>query len=1465
LLSDATEFTVIVQPRALDWLLESDESALSGSFLNSFDRIVCCEYDTEIDADRNAAIRRGVTFVTDTETGGTGGLSESRLSEEIDRLTYEYEFGNDDLQTLVGTYGKTYVPGVTEYVSLSEAETGLLSDGVVSACRDLSMSTLSGEFLGDVKGVATEIISCGGPEAIASTAAGVAPFGSVAALFLWAYLHPGADDLTTEELLDTLAGTGMTPVARVEIEDRLNLPPRTLEDLNWLVREGAVSDVRELCEQSPHRVEQFARELRANESRLEELSSLVNRLDREMETFAGFYSEHLRNATRDLSYLAEQLSSTESTILGPLVEVDDTSVDDIPYYERDSNVLVKSLGSGDSTSLPKQIRDKDFVVLKGAHGTGKTTAVYRAGRRLEEEGYAVRIPNLSEQSAGFVRQALERFVDADRLVLFCSYRIGTNLARVSDQQLQTLVKWVEHGVCDCVVVECRSELYTSLRGQLGDAMAKGPRIKKSLVEPIPLDDGRAAKVVEQVATHVGEPPPQDVRIRELVELADGNPVILKLATRYALDNDRSLEDISKAEELVLDDLRTIFDRSDGPRARFEELFILLSVTGGLTTREICDLLETDVSDLRERARPMSDYLSREVADALKERSTPLVSDDERERMVWRVSPDLYALIAIQRSLSPEASPDFWWVYDKLFSRTRNGAYSHHLPGIAFSLASTYQSGRIASNLELKRSCLSVINEFIEQTVTRDVDESQLLSTLLPLATEGVPFEVDPLVTNLEMVANATDHPRLAEQGLGKYTFCAIVGRLYANYFLAGKDVAPINEFNQRLITRLDERHDLQADRFLTNVYAFCVAQFASRSTPNDVEHELDEAERSIRSVAADQLPLDQVSSGLFISNLYTNAAFQLIESVNSDPARRWFSAIERRAWRTGANDVVDIAMRQFIENFYGTLLSNLAFYETEDTQTWFTHITQSLWEATTEAPLETNPSITLVRTYVQAILTIAQNSSPQEVEDLLPIVEQHLRKVARGGPHDFSAHLFLQNVYSKLLASVFEQFEAAEAERWLASIRRIILISGNNFPDDSPSIFLTDVFSEAIVRVASWSRTETGEDWIKSLEQYAWFTAVESSNVSHLDWFLEYFYSSVFVKLGKQLPPDDAERWLTTVEQHVDDFAVDLPDGVTTHWFLESTYGLAISKCTRSGEAVADGWCRTLEEHAWTVATDVLDDFSTDEFLSNVYSKAISNVAERTHSTDSEEHFTSIEEHAWTAATEAPIEKTPHVFLGSVYAMSVEKIATASKPRETEEWVDTIELGIRACANHGPHDSPAQEFLVGTYANAVEKVTPEDPLTQSSWHEYLLTRFFREMSSELHSNFYSNYHFILSQTRDDPEWLSWIVKDVLRRTGIVPKTSHSNDKSIEIAATVISEIIFRLVFDNRFSRGLDSETGALVLGPLFQLQFNDRSAFDDLTDRIEQRLQNGPPSEWLAQSFGASASDRVVTEFRKQF
>lgn len=425
---------VVGRPYAIEWLIQAEHVSFGREDLGEFDRILSVQYG---EGQERAAVNRCLELSVHDDSGA---LSEAALLAEIDQLRYSYEFDAEPLAETVGKY-ESVIPQLVGYLSLSGKDEKLFQRAVEAATEAMESFTLS-ESLSDAKDAAFGLFSdeseLFAPEMAVGSGTAVlgGPLGTGMALLLWVHLRTGDDGLDETELLHTLAGTATTPVARAKLEADVGLPPRTLDDLNWLLRRDGLAEVRRVCRAAPDRASEFSDAVADHDDRLGELEATIERLETETRVAEALYSDHVRNATRGLETVEKQLAENEATLLSPLVSGGKTvDIADVPYVTGESD----DEGPPTAEAIERKVRDHELVVLQGPSGTGKTTAAYRAGRRLESSaGDAVLVPNLGTLPPSFVERAIEQFVKADRIFLYVSYGVGEGQNVIDERALGTL-------------------------------------------------------------------------------------------------------------------------------------------------------------------------------------------------------------------------------------------------------------------------------------------------------------------------------------------------------------------------------------------------------------------------------------------------------------------------------------------------------------------------------------------------------------------------------------------------------------------------------------------------------------------------------------------------------------------------------------------------------------------------------------------------------------------------------------------------------------------------------------------------------------------------------------------------------------------------------------------------------------------------------------------------------------------
>jgi ATP:corrinoid adenosyltransferase len=440
---------VVARPRDIDWLLRSDGTALSTAFIDAFDEVCYLRYRPDDETDRDRAVECCLSILRDHAKQVP---DRDSVKEQLDTLckTARYDYEDPALQELLDEYGETLVPALVVYFSdqLADGGDAILPDGVNKACGDILQDTSFSTFFeatkwassklfsretlsklgsivsdaaNDTQDTGEGLVTAASTLGVGGLGATLGPAGLAAGGSLALYLYLREDDeqtVTREVVFDVLLSDRLTPIARVELEAELDLPPRTIRNFRRLVDGGTIEQL-----------------LRHRERLDEELGDVEDRLD-EIEIAAEQYEEDLQRMSEMLATLDETTidhtdlaSYVATSIAEATADVDDFrdtvhaeeenvlqigSVDRIPPYLGDENERIfESVVENDT----------DLIILRGSHGTGKTTAGYRACRTLANIGYDVALPNFERSSLEAIEYSLTS--SASETVVFASFRRGT--------------------------------------------------------------------------------------------------------------------------------------------------------------------------------------------------------------------------------------------------------------------------------------------------------------------------------------------------------------------------------------------------------------------------------------------------------------------------------------------------------------------------------------------------------------------------------------------------------------------------------------------------------------------------------------------------------------------------------------------------------------------------------------------------------------------------------------------------------------------------------------------------------------------------------------------------------------------------------------------------------------------------------------------------------------------------------
>ncbi|WP_267643298.1 hypothetical protein [Haloarchaeobius amylolyticus] len=637
------------RPRSLDWLLEQERSGqnpdggLDEEYLESVEQLLLIEYDPTEDT----------TAVVDAIRSLDDDLDGFTISNELDRLEYpSYTFDSEPLASAVDSYGPTVVPWLVGYLSIAASSNGsiLSVDGAVDAVREFGENFSLSRLINDVQDSASELLSADGLHLTGLSLMGTVPVAGAGALAVWLLLRD--DEPPTGDIFDRILEEELDPLAAERIEAQLGLPPKTLENLETLTSSGNLHRLQCVCEEFPELRADVTESFAAHEETLARLERSLADLEARVGSISertALVSESLGRAVDDIDRLDRRVREDESRILQ--LEIDDVS-----------RVLETYVGD-EPDEILDAVDEHDLILLRGPHGTGKTTAALRACRELRDRGHEVRLPNFEAESVSLVRHGLR--ATQEQPIVFTSYRVGTAAFR-QPVRLKNLLDWLGEGTCGTVIVECREDFYEELL-DAKRTLGLGPteEARWSARAEIEFDrfddeaggstDGRRP-VIERISgwvldelDHQGD---REAVIREATELAQGNPEIAKIATRFAVLEDRPLSDVDSPHDLIWSDVEPLFGEDVmtvegipvgkavfGPLCALRETTTdeLLAVTGPAV----------DAGHLARSVGPLSGYLRGDVVDGTGNDGvggeTPSLAGDE----TWEVTPDIYAEVVFR--------------------------------------------------------------------------------------------------------------------------------------------------------------------------------------------------------------------------------------------------------------------------------------------------------------------------------------------------------------------------------------------------------------------------------------------------------------------------------------------------------------------------------------------------------------------------------------------------------------------------------------------------------------------------------------------------------------------------------------------------------------------------------------------------------------------------------------------------
>ena len=697
-LRQPTATCLVTRGRDLDWLLTESDLGEYG-LLDAVDRVYELRYAPDREPDRSQAVDRCLDLLPSGSEARPDRQTIDDCLEEL--LLYPaYEFSASPLRNLFDDerLGRSVVPPLVAFhVDRLDDSGGLLSpvavqDTLRSIGADVVESASATAFLSSAREVCGQLLSSerlaaaldandptvqslASPGVTAALGAAAGPSGATVAatLAIMAYLSGGDESSgfdPTETAYAGLLDDDLSPCARAQIEAELALPPRTIDRFQRFLRGDTVHRVVTADADTTGAVAALETTVEDHAAELDALATVAERLRTartDVEWMDSFLTEGVATATHDMVEFDERVRAEERALL----RTDDLG--SMPPYLGDAHRPVVDAVADDEAGV---------VVVTGSHGTGKTRGIHQACAELYDLGYDIRLPRLDAASVEFIERGLT--VDDAPTVAVASYKRGMTGGNqfTDDRGLEQLLRWLDRGVCDTVVVECREELSGSFE-RLARHVEHEERARlfadrlQVEFEPFDASDDRIDRIVEWTLSALDYDDDPEPVAEEARAVADGNPEIAKIAARYAATTEEGLTAGWSAEELIWNDIKplvlapgdevdplatAVFEYTCSTRSpSTEQLLAMLGEDHAVAnTGKLDDVLRTlagylVVEGLGDDAAQAAGY----VPEHLQTTATPTVSGGEE----WTVTPDVYAEVVFTeyglgwRDASPERADE----------------------------------------------------------------------------------------------------------------------------------------------------------------------------------------------------------------------------------------------------------------------------------------------------------------------------------------------------------------------------------------------------------------------------------------------------------------------------------------------------------------------------------------------------------------------------------------------------------------------------------------------------------------------------------------------------------------------------------------------------------------------------------------------------------------------------------------
>ena len=1349
ILDHAGGVCLVTRPRSLDWLVERDELPIDT--FDAVDTAYLLRYDLSDSDEVARGYERCQSIWRATAGPEADQIERDGLRENRDRFEYPAYPFSSDLTDVLGRdeYGATLLPGLVAHFSDEVAGRVLTQQTLREAGSDLLEGLGMAAITSSVSTIGWGAVAAGGLAASTVTVpVSSLAFGGAGGILWWL-----SRDETPEghEVRELLVETELLPDAEERLEIAYDLPPHTLDTLRELCAENPLSEIR--------RLEAEVEELQAIEDRLPEqhdLDEFVERLSAlddytESPAAFDFLPRAIERAALDFEAFTDAVYEDERRLLqvssGALTDTE------IPYHGEEPDEIRTALESSDI----------DLVVVRGSHGSGKTTGIWKACEPLAEpataseaagdgeRSYSIRVPDMARDPE-FVAERLREADEPPVLVFSYGEQLVEDAAALRDEDLSLVWRWIEQGVCETAVVECREEFYGQFEAQFEQAppgdRASPLNTDRAVDVPCELTDESAIESILEWSLDVLDWEGDVDRVVEsATDIAEQNPEIAKIAARFEVASEEPIQDqdVESAHDLIWRDIDHFFGTDAGRCGEVLERIAAFRTTTSAALVETTSVATRPA--LTPCARSFGAYLDGDIRDRLEAAPEPTHDADVTPQPgdTWELVPSVYAdVIFARRGLSNVRHYAQYVLH--------SDADPEHLVRLLRSVTIAYrrvawgdQSADTARRTDLRSKADQLFAEYREAAV-----DPALYAQSLQVAISGG-MAIDP--TSIQ-VSTAEDVYHMGPERL----FASLFGRLLRNAvprFGATDDATEwLGRFRESVAAAAEA---VDAELFRQNVYSTAVTALVDTfDDPNAVAEWLEAVDALVHQAAMETT--DDVDSFPITTYAMTFAKLtrthQDVEAVSD-----WLEQIDALV-QDAAADADETDPKSFVDSVYSRSLGAMTDRHDDPAvlDGWIGYLGDLIRDAADPEPV---PQLAQGRTYGLLLSNVAlRHDDPSDAEPWLDRFDDQIQSVATVGDSDsflgvvyaialsdlagrasnpadaaewFERYddmarasiadlssdkgLSLAVLYGRAIGSLPEYYEdAGDASEWVDLFVRLAS------PVTEESILERDALEPTVVAEALADFTERTEDpesfdgWLAELDRALHSTAAESDESTTV--YLQNAYALVFATLTERVDdPDDVWPWVEAVDAAATDAAGSDSDGESA--YLTNLYANLFARlpALHDDPASVEDW---IDRYDDLVSADAgSDPDGPVRFLTNHYGLTLKKLADLYGDPSTVAPWVARYDELTHAAAEDHSDDASG-FLETVYSLALGTLAHQhAEPAAVEEWVDRIDALAHDAAvieSSGPCD-----FLADYYAKTVQQVADhyEDFAAASAWLEYI--------------------------------------------------------------------------------------------------------------------------------------------------